>query len=292
MEAYIEYLRNKERKAENTIKAYEKDIRVFRDFLEKRNGMSLTECTGSDAAAYLMELGRENKSKATINRKISSLRAFYDFKVNTGEVENNPFDRMKSLKHEARKIDFLEIDEVERLLELPDDSVKGLRDRAIMEFMYGTGARVTELIRVRFSDLNLRMRIVSLRDANDTSRIIPLGSYAYEALRAYIENSYISVTGREPDADDPVFINMRGDAITRQGVWRILKDYADMIGIGERMTPQILRDSFAVHILRNGGDLKTIQELMGFEDLTVGLAYLSCIDIHIKDVFNRTHPRA
>lgn len=292
MEAYIKYLRNKERKAENTIKAYEKDIRGFRDFLEKRNGLSLTECTGSDAAAYLMELGRENKSKATINRKISSLRAFYDFKVNAGEVESNPFDRMKSLKQEARKIDFLEIDEVERLLELPDDSVKGLRDRAIMEFMYGTGARVTELIRVRFSDLNLRMRIVSLRDANDTSRIIPLGSYAYEAFRAYIENSYISVTGREPDADDPVFINMRGDAITRQGVWRILKDYADMIGIGERMTPQILRDSFAVHILRNGGDLKTIQELMGFEDLTVGLAYLSCIDIHIKDVFNRTHPRA
>lgn len=292
MKSYIEYLRRVEKKADNTILAYSKDIRAFVQFLEARNGLNLDACTESDAAAYMLELGKQKKSKATINRKISSLRALYDFKLREGVVKSNPFEKIKSAKNEVRAIDYLSIAEVEALLELPDDSPKGLRDRALMEFMYGTGIRVSELVRMRYSDLNLRMRFISCRDSNDTSRIIPLGNYAYQALRDYISRAYTEIIGRDIEADDYLFVNMRGEVISRQSVWKLLKEYGDMIGIGERMTPQILRDSFAVHILQNGGDLKTLQELMGFDDLAAGLAYLSCIEIHIKDVFNRTHPRA
>ncbi len=239
-----------------------------------------------------MSLNGESKSKATINRKVSALRTFYDFLVDEGEIDRNPFSGIRLAKNDKRRIDFLEIEEVERLLELPDDSRKGLRDRALLEFMYGTGARVTEVVRLRIGDLNLKMGFVTLRDVNDESRIVPLGKYAREAMENYLTQAYETMKGGPAGNDDHVFINYRAEALTRQGIWKILKTYGEQIGVGERMTPQLLRDSFAVHILKNGGDLKSLQELMGFEDMSVGIAYLAVTDIHVRDVFKRCHPRA
>lgn len=292
MRDYIEYMRNEKRKAENTLVAYERDLKAFEKFLAGRGVGSLTECTDSDAVAYVLELNRDNKSKPTINRKISAIRNYYEFEIQKGLRTGNPFTRVRSAKGDKRQIEYLTVEEIEQLLALPDDTSKGIRDRALLEFMYGTGARVTEVVRLRFSDVNLRMSFVTLRDSNDESRIVPLGRYARAAMTEYFDKAYDDLKGRERDEDDYVFINLRGDALTRQGIWKILKDYGSEIGIGDRMTPLILRDSFAVHILQNGGDLKTLQELMGFEDMSVGIAYLSVTDIHVKDVFNRTHPRA
>ena len=292
MRDYIEYMRNEKRKAENTLVAYERDLKAFEKFLASRGVGSLTECTDSDAVAYVLELNRDNKSKPTINRKISAIRNYYEFEISNGVRTTNPFNRVRSARGDKRQIDYLTVEEIEKLLALPDASNKGLRDRALLEFMYGTGARVTEVVRLKFSDVNLRMSFVTLRDSNDESRIVPLGRYARAALTEYFDSSYDALKGRHHNGDDYVFINLRGDALTRQGIWKILKDYGAMIGTESRMTPLILRDSFAVHILQNGGDLKTLQELMGFEDMSVGIAYLSVTDIHVKDVFNRTHPRA
>ncbi len=292
MRDYIEYMRNEKRKAENTLVAYERDLKAFEKFLAARGVESLTGCSDSDAVAYVIELNRDNKSKPTINRKISAIRNYYEFEISRGLRTGNPFNRVRSAKGDKRQIDYLTVEEIEKLLELPDSSNKGLRDRALLEFMYGTGARVTEVVRLRFSDVNIRMSFVTLRDSNDESRIVPLGRYARAALEEYFDKAYNELKDREPEDDDYVFINLRGDTLTRQGIWKILKDYGAMIGTENRMTPLILRDSFAVHILQNGGDLKTLQELMGFEDMSVGIAYLSVTDIHVKDVFNRTHPRA
>lgn len=292
MRDYIEYMKNEKRKAENTLVAYERDLKAFEKFLASRGVDSLTGCSDSDAVAYVIELNRDNKSKPTINRKISAIRNYYEFEISKGLRSANPFMRVRSAKGDKRQIDYLTVAEIERLLELPDDSNKGIRDRALLEFMYGTGARVTEVVRLRFCDVNIRMSFVTLRDSNDESRIVPLGKYARAALEEYFGKAYDEMKGREHEDDDFVFINLRGDALTRQGIWKILKDYGTMIGTENRMTPLILRDSFAVHILQNGGDLKTLQELMGFEDMSVGIAYLSVTDIHVKDVFNRTHPRA
>ena len=292
MRDYIEYMRKEKRKADNTLVAYERDLKAFEGFLSSRGVSSLESCTDSDAVAYVLQLNRENKSKSTINRKISAIRSYYEYEVSKGARSGNPFSRIKGAKGDKRQIDYLSIEEIEELLGLPDASHKGIRDRALLEFMYGTGARVTEVVRLQFEDVNLRMSFVTLRDANDESRIVPLGKYARAALTDYFNNVYDDMKGREHRDDDYVFVNLRGDVLTRQGIWKILKDYGGKIGAESRMTPQILRDSFAVHILQNGGDLKTLQELMGFDDMSVGIAYLSVTDIHVKDVCNRTHPRA
>ena len=292
MRDFIDYMKNEKRKAENTLIAYERDLTAFEKYLTGRGAKGLEDCTDNDAIAYVLQLSNENKSKPTINRKVSALRTYYEYLIGKGVMSSNPFNKIKAVKSDKRQINYLTQDEAARLMDLPLDDVKGLRDKALLEFMYGTGARVTEVVRLRFSDVNLRMNFVTLRDVNDESRIVPLGSYASAAMADYINNSYDNIKGRSHNDDDFVFINFRGDPLTRQGIWKILKDYGQMLGIESRMTPQILRDSFAVHILQNGGDLKTLQELMGFEDMTVGIAYLAVIDIRVREVFRSCHPRA
>ncbi len=292
MRDFIDYMKNEKRKAANTLIAYERDLKAFEKFLAGRGTDSLEKCTDNDAISYVLQLSNENKSKPTINRKVSALRMYYEYLITKGIISENPFTRIKAIKTDKRQIDYLTIDEAARLMDLPGDDTKGLRDKALLEFMYGTGARVTEVVRLRFSDINLRMNFVTLRDVNDESRIVPLGSYASAAMKDYIEKSYDVIRGRDHDMDDFVFVNFRGEPLTRQGIWKILKDYGQMLGIESRMTPQILRDSFAVHILQNGGDLRTLQELMGFEDMSVGIAYLSVIDIRVREVFRSCHPRA
>ncbi|MBR2674501.1 MAG: tyrosine-type recombinase/integrase [Mogibacterium sp.] len=291
MHDFIEYLKNEKGKAENTLIAYKRDLSAFEKYLGEC-GKSLDTCRESDAVSYVLELNNQNKSKATINRKVSALRNYYEYRIESGSSETNPFTKIKSVRGDRRQVDYLTVEEAAKLMSLPGDDKKGIRDRALLEFMYGTGARVTEVVRLRFCDLNLRMNFVTLKDADEESRIVPLGKYAAEALTQYVENDYEDICGREHENDDFVFVNFRGEALTRQGIWKILKDYGAMIDLEERMTPQILRDSFAVHILQNGGDLKTLQELMGFEDMSVGIAYLAVTEIHVRDVFKRTHPRA
>lgn len=292
MEDFIEYLRKEKNKAENTLVAYSRDLKAFNAFLEARNGRNAANCTESDAVAYVLELNKSNKSKATINRKISALRTYCDFVVRNGKRTDNPFNKIKAARNDKRQIEYLTIEEVKDLLESTDDSVKGLRDRALMEFMYGTGARVTEVVRLRYSDINLRMNFATIMEYNSESRIVPIGRYAHEALTEYIEKAFPEIKGRPIEPDDYLFLNQMGKPLTRQGIWKILKDYGTKIGAEDRMTPQVLRDSFAVHILQNGGDLKTLQELMGFDDMSVGIAYLAVTDIHVREVFSRTHPRA
>jgi len=292
MRGFIEYMKNDKRKAANTLIAYERDLTAFEKYLAGRGTGSLEKCTDNDAIAYVLQLSNENKSKPTINRKVSALRTYYEYLISKGVISENPFTRIKAIKTDKRQIDYLTVEEAAALMDLPADDTKGLRDKALLEFMYGTGARVTEVVRLRFSDVNLRMNFVTLRDVNDESRIVPLGSYASTAMKQYFEKSHDAITGREHEDDDFVFVNFRGEPLTRQGIWKILKDYGQMMGVESRMTPQILRDSFAVHILQNGGDLRTLQELMGFEDMSVGIAYLSVIDIRVREVFRSCHPRA
>ena len=292
MKEYLEYLKNEKHKSANTLIAYERDIKALQKFLDNRNKRDVAECTETDAVAFVIELSNLNKSRPTIVRMISSNRRFFEYEILKGRRTDNPFAKVKSAKVDKRQIDFLTIEEVFKLLELPGTDRKGIRDRALLEFMYGTGARVTELTRLKVSDINLRMNFATLKDGDAESRIVPIGSYAHDALLDYFDNAYASYNKGLPEPNDPLFLSQRGTSITRQGVWKILKEYGEQIGLGDRMTPQILRDSFAVHILQNGGDLKTLQELMGFENMTVGIAYLSVTNIRVKDVYTRTHPRA
>lgn len=292
MDGFKAYLINECHKADNTVIVYMRDIGAFEKFLKTRGGKDLLDCKDSDAIAYVYSLSNDNKSRATINRKISSIRAFYDYEMGEGEIDVNPFSDIKSTRNDKRDIEYLTIEEVNALLEAPDDTPKGLRDRALLEYMYGTGARVTEVVRLKFEDVNLRMNITTCKDGKGEGRIVPIGSYAHKALVEYIDKAYNAIKGDLRTDDDYVFINFRGRPLTRQGIWKILKEYGRQIGIEDKMTPQILRDTFAVHMLQNGADLKSLQELMGFEDMSVGIAYLSVMKVRIRDVYKKTHPRA
>ncbi len=292
MNDFIEYLKKNKSASENTLIAYKRDIAAFDSFIKSARSKSIDECSESDAVAYVMDLDKSRKSKSTINRKVSALRTYYDYLIGEGRANDNPFSKIKTAKNENRQIEYLSLEEVEKLLELPDGSNKGRRDRALLEFMYGTGARVTEVVRLKMSDINLKMGFATLKDAGEAGRIVPLGRYLRAALENYMNGAYQEMLGHEPDDDDYVFVNLRGEVLTRQGIWKLLKDYGEMIGVADRMTPQILRDTYAVHILMNGGDLKTLQELMGFDDMSVGIAYLAVTEIHVREVFARCHPRA
>lgn len=216
---FITYLKEEKKTSANTCEAYERDIRAFAEFLRQRGTEDLALASGTDAASYMLELKNSGKSKATVNRKLSSIRAFYKFLMKKEIVSVNPAEDIKSPRIERKKLDYLTVEEVERLLELPDDSVKGIRDRAILEVMYATGVRVSEIIELKLSDVNLRMGFLTLNGAHGRARIVPMGTMARRALDNYFLNSRLLLMREKASEapDSPLFVNYQGEAFSRQG---------------------------------------------------------------------------
>ena len=291
---FITYLKEEKKSSGNTCEAYVRDLKAFAAFLQARGIHAMELAAGADVAAYMMELKNGGKSKATTSRKLSSLRTFYKYLMKKGIVSENPTEDIKAPRIARKELDYLTVEEVERLLVSPDDSIKGLRDRAILEVLYATGIRVSEIIELKLKDANLRMGFLTLNGAHGRARIVPMGSMARRALDNYLLHSR-PVLMREGTPDDPesmLFVNYMGEAFSRQGFWKLLKQYGRQAGLSERLTPHILRTSFAVHMVQNGADLKSLQELMGHEDVMATQIYLSVTKNRIKDVYDKTHPRA
>lgn len=290
---FIEYLALEKKASENTREAYRRDISAFEVFLHKRDVSSLKEASNADVAAYMMDLKNEGKSKATTNRKLSSIRTYYRFLMKNGIVSSNPTEDIKSPKIERKALEYLTIEEVEKLLESPDDSIKGMRDRAMLEVLYATGIRVSEIIELKMKDVNLRMGFITCNGEHGRARIVPMGVMARKALDEYILHSRPALLKEKDDGPNrEVFLNYMGEAFSRQGFWKVLKQYGKVVGLEDKITPHILRTSFAVHMVQNGADLKSLQELMGHEDIMATQIYLSVTKNRIKDVYDRTHPRA
>ena len=283
--SFSDYLRDSKNTSENTILAYSRDILAFKKYLEKK-GKELLEATQTDVLSYIMELSKAGKSTSTTNRKLASIRAFYTFKIK----EN---DDIKTPRAERKEVDFLSIAEVEELLKQPGESVKGYRDRAIFEVLYGTGIRVNELIELNLDDVNLRMGFITCQ-SNGKGRIVPLGSYAKDAIKKYFDSSMPSLAKNKnyQDGSAPLFLNYLGERFTRQGLWKLMTQYGKAVGMEERITPHILRNSFTVHMIQNGADLKTLQELLGYDDMQALQVFMQLSKSRIKDVYDRTHPRA
>jgi integrase/recombinase XerD len=244
----------------------------------------------------MMKLRDDGRTGSTINRKMASLRSYTSFLCREGVLDTDPTAYVKPPKVEKKNLEYLTVEEVEAILAAPDDSIKGIRDRAILELMYGTGIRVTEVTELRMSDVNFRIGFITCSGEYGRARIIPLGKPCRLALEEYVEKSRSVLTESHNDdeeaAEQYVFVNYHGDKLTRQGLWKIVKNYAQKAGIEKQLTPQILRNSFAAHMIQNGADLKSIQELMGYEDLTTAQVFLSVAKNRIKEVYDRTHPRA
>ena len=290
MEQFEAYLKNEKKMSANTVQAYVRDVRHFDDFVKSRGLMDVSEASNAEVVAFLMNLKTAGRSRSTVNRKLASIRTFFDYLQKSGSVSDNPTGDIKSPKIEKREIEFLSIEEIERLLSLPDDTHKGIRDRAILELLYATGIRATELIQMKTADVNLRMGFVKCDGTHSKARIIPMGRLCRKAMEDYmLDVREKMLRGKESDV---LFVNYIGEPLTRQGLWKVMKEYGEAAGLNISLTPQIIRNSFAVHMLQNGADVKSLQELMGHEDIAATQAYLAVTKNRIKDVYDKAHPRA
>lgn len=288
---YENYLSKVKRASGNTVSSYMRDIRQFADWLERNEKTELLNATQHNISAYLTHLQDEGKSGATLSRTLASLKSLYVYAVSSGFLEVSPVTDLVHVDRGERKPpQVLTGREVELLLSQPSaaDS-KGLRDKAMLEVMYATGIRVTELIDLNVEDVNLEMGFIRCSSAKK-SRVIPLYPAALKALTSYLTDARpLMVAGTSEGA---LFVNISGVRMSRQGFWKILKYYQSKAGIEKDITPHTLRHSFAVHLLENGADLSALQELMGHSDISSTQLYVSLVNKKVKSVYDKCHPKA
>lgn len=291
IEQFIDYLKNERKMAPNSLNAYGRDVREFARFLSERDVASPTDATSTDVIAYLNKLKAAGRSASTVNRKMASIRTFYNYLQDRNLVSASPVRGIRTPRIERKELEYLSIKEVDKLLESPDDSLKGRRDRAILEVLYATGIKVSELIDANLEDVNFRMGFIACYGESSKTRIIPMGRPARAALEDYVYEVRDQLLGENKD-ETALFVNYYGKRLTRQGLWKVLREYGEKSGIKHKLTPNTLRNSFAVHMLQNGADLKSLQELMGHEDISATQVYLAATKNHIKEVYDKSHPRA
>ncbi len=287
---YEKYLESKGTAA-GTRTAYLSDVDDFENWL-KTSGKPLEKAKAEDFKGYTEYLSESGKSPATINRRISSVRSFYDYLIQRGAVKKNPCSESKAGKIEEKEIIYLSEEEITKLIESPEGIVPGLRDRALLEMMYATGMRVSELCALDISDLNLNIGYVSVNTKDRAkARVVPIGRYCRDALKEYMLKGRRQLLGKKEDRG-ALFLSHIGERITRQGVWKILKTYGEMAELDTELTPQVIRNTFAVHLIQHGADLKSLQELLGHEDIMATKIYLKFRKNRIMDVYNSAFPRA
>lgn len=292
LEKFIEYLKKEKKMAQNSQEAYKRDVLDFFTFIKGKGVFNIEETTKTEIVGYLFHLKDDNKSASTLNRKLASLRAFFTFLIKESVISENPATNIKAPKVEKKEIEYLSVEEVDELLSMPEDiSIKGKRDKAILEILYATGVRVNEIIGANINDINLRIGFFTCTGESGKARIVPMGRPARVAAEEYIYNARDMLI-KDNKEEKALFVNYYGNRMTRQGLWKILKEYGKKAGLTKKLTPHILRNSFAVHMVQNGADLKSLQELLGHEDPMATQMYLSVTKNRIKDVYDKTHPRA
>lgn len=291
MDGFLDYLKKEKRMAKNTQEAYGRDVVDFCGFLNEKGVKDPVRAGNSDVLSFLTTLRKEGKSAATINRKLASVRSFYTFLAMENLVSGNPAVGIKPPRVERKELEYLTVEEVDRLLTTSEEPVLGYRDKALMELLYATGIRVNEVIAANVADVNLRIGFFTCTGETGKARIIPIGRPARAALEHYIYEVRKELV-EEDSTEDALFVNFYGKRMTRQGLWKILKEYGNKAELDKKLTPHLLRISFAVHMVQNGADLKSLQELLGHEDMTATQVYLSVTKSRIKDVYDKTHPRA
>lgn len=289
--AYENYLAKVKQASSNTISSYLRDIRQFSDWLQQYDAVDLLGATQQNIRTYLDYLQEQGRSGSTVSRVLASLKNFYAYAISSGFLENSPVTAELHVDRGEKKLpQILSGKEVELLLSQPScNDAKGFRDKAMLEVMYATGIRVTELIDLNVEDVNLELGILKCNSAKK-SRTIPLYPAALRALTVYIKEVRLLMVA-DP-AERALFVNVGGARMSRQGFWKILKHYQAKAGIEKEITPHTLRHSFAVHLLENGADLGSLQELMGHSDISSTQVYTHMINQKLKSVYDKCHPKA
>ncbi len=289
LQAFITYLHNVKKTSTNTELSYKRDLAKLEKFLAARGITETEKVNASDLEAYIQDLNDKGFKAATVSRNIASMKAFFGYAVKELGLSSDPSTGLKSPKIEKKMPEILTMEEAVRLLEQPKgDTPKEIRDKAMLELLYATGIRVSELIGLLVSDVNMQMNYILCRDANK-ERVIPFGNEARHALIRYLESS------RNIMVEDPsspiLFANCSGQKMSRQGFWKLIKFYAKKAGITSDITPHTLRHSFAAHLVENGADLRSVQEMLGHSDISTTQIYASMNHNRIREVYTRAHPR-
>jgi integrase/recombinase XerD len=275
--------------SQNTVASYLRDVTQFADYLNLR-GPGLLEATAETVQSYMDWMLSRGKSAASVTRFLASVKSFYNFQMFSGRVKDNPAKGVTAAKVKRKYPEILTSKEVDLFLEQPQCvDAKGFRDHAMLELLYATGIRVSELITLDLDDLNLAAGFIHC-SSKGKERIIPLYRTAVKALQDYVWKIRPQlVPGEEETA---LFVNMNGERMSRQGFWKIIKYYQGKAGIEKEITPHTLRHSFAAHLLENGADLRSIQEMLGHADISSTQIYTHVVRGNLKDVYQKAHPRA
>lgn len=291
IEEYLKFIQIEKGLSENTIGAYRRDLKKYQLYMQEQkiahidfiDRQTIQECLGS-----LIDQGASAKS---IARFISTIRSFHQFALREKYVAKDPTVLIETPKYEKKLPDVLDVEEVIQLLETPDlTKNNGYRDRTILELLYATGMRVTELIQIEIDDVNLIMGFVKVFGKGNKERIIPLGDTVIEYLDTYINNVRSQLLKKT--VTNVLFLNLHGRPLTRQGIWKLIKQYGLRANINKTLTPHTLRHSFATHLLENGADLRAVQEMLGHSDISTTQLYTHVSKTQIRQMYNQFHPRA
>jgi len=288
IDKYKEYLVNERHASANTVSSYIRDVTQFANYLSDIGRCDFTGVTDSDIRAYLTKLEECGRSSATISRSTASLKMFFNQMTNDGNCDKNPAADISSATAKKKPPQLLVGNEIARLLEQPDiTDTKGCRDKAMLETLYATGIRVSELIALDTNDVNLATGLITCR--NGKERIIPIYAAAIRAIGNYLASAreHMAASG-----ESALFVNTNGCRMSRQGFWKVLKSYTEKAQINADITPQMLRHSFAAHLLENGADLHSLQEMLGHADISSTQVYARAVKKQLKDVYHKAHPRA
>ncbi len=290
LQDFITYMSEVKKASVNTIMSYQNDLLKLIRHLDNQNITDAGKISETSLNSYILNMEREGLSPATVSRNIASMKAFVLFLIKKGKLRDDPTERMHAPKVEKKPPHTLSQDQINGLLEQPDtDTLKGIRDKAMLELLYATGIRVSELISIRLEDINLKNRFVKCCNSGK-ERIIPFGNMAKQALENYFQKARAELVSNFNT--DICFTNLSGDPMSRQGFWKIIKSYGKSSGIQDDITPQILRNSFAVHMINNGADIQSIQELLGHSDVTTTQVYMQNRTRKVREVYTQAHPRA
>jgi len=288
-ENFVRYLDKERHLTLNTLSSYRRDIEHYITYLETRKITTLEKTNKTIVLTYLLTLQKQGRAASTISRHLASLRSFYGYLNRSGMIKTDPTLGLEAPKVEKKLPKVLSTGEVEKLLEQPDgEDIKGMRDKAMLELLYATGIRVSELILLDIDDINISMGFLKCQSGR--GRVIPLGSLAMSACADYIQQARNVMI--KDDKERALFVNCNGRRLTRQGFWKIIKQYKLKANITGELTPHTLRHSFATHLLENGADLRSIQEMLGHSDISSTQVYSQLLKNKIKEVYSKAHPRA
>ncbi|WP_025114063.1 site-specific tyrosine recombinase XerD [Lysinibacillus fusiformis] len=293
VEDYIHFIQVERQLSVNTLASYRRDLESYVNFLQNAEGMAdFNGVERTTILRHLEQLRAQGKTSRTIARHISSIRSFHQFLLREKRAESDPTVHLEMPTIEQKLPNILSIEEIEALLMAPNRSKpQGIRDLAMLELLYGSGMRISELIALDLADIHLTMGFVRVFGKGGKERIIPLGKSALSAISSYLNNARGQLQGKYPKTD-AFFINQRGKRLTRQGCWKLMKEHALKAGIQHELTPHTLRHSFATHLVENGADLRAVQEMLGHADISTTQIYTHISKTRLSEVYKQFHPRA